>query len=217
MTTASVPVVPDAPEARRWLQEELAKPVYEAARPTWFDRASQAFFDWLGSLSAPGGDGWGDWVPVIVIAFVLVAAVAAWLIYGLPRRNRRVRASVEMFGADDRRSAADMRLAAQAAAEAENWSLASEEIFRSLAANLFERTVLTVTPGTTAHGFAERASTAFPDAGPRLRDAADVFDRVRYLGVDGAEADFRALAALESDLRDREPARLEPLAQGAGA
>lgn len=215
MMILSVPVVPDAPEAQRWLQEELAKPSYAAARPTWFDRLSRAFFDWLGSLQAPGGSGWGDWVPAIVVAIVLAAALAAWLIYGSPRRNRRARTGVEMFGAHDRRSAAEMLRAAQAAAAAANWSLASEEIFRALAADLFERTVLTVTPGTTAHAFAERASAAFPAAGPRLREAADVFDRVRYLGVAGAETDYRSLAALESELRGRTAARLEPLMQGA--
>ncbi|KFF59569.1 hypothetical protein JF66_10395 [Cryobacterium sp. MLB-32] len=214
MTILAVPVVPDAPEAQRWLQEELAKPPYVAARPTWFDTLSQAFFDWLGSLTAPGGSGWGGWIPAIVVALVLAAALAAWLIYGPPRRNRRAGTAVQMFGADDRRSADDMRRAAQSAARAENWSLASEEIFRALAADLSERTVLTLTPGTTAHGFAERASAAFPAAGPRLRAAADVFDRVRYLGVAGADVDFQTLAALESDLRQQTPIRLEPLSRG---
>jgi len=204
-----IPVTPDGPEARRWLQDELLNARYEAARPTWFDRLSQAFFDWLGSLRLPDGAGWNSWLPAIVIAVVLVAIGAAWLIFGVPRRNRRrARASADLFGTDDRRSAAEMRRAAQTAAQGGDWSLAAEETFRAIAADLFERTVVSVTPGTTAHGFAERAATAFPAARSRLGRAADVFDRVRYLGVSGAEADFRALDALADELRGATPTRL---------
>ncbi|MDH6235993.1 DUF4129 domain-containing protein [Cryobacterium sp. CG_9.6] len=201
-----IPVTPDGPEAQRLLQDELLKPQYEAARPTWFDRLSQSFFDWLGSLQAPDGSGWGGWVAVVTVVIVLAALGAAWLIFGAPRRNRRrARATTDLFGVGDRRSAAEMRRAAQAAVQAGDWNLAAEEIFRALAADLFERTVVSVTPGTTAHGFAENAATAFPAQRRRLLDAADIFDRVRYLGVAGAENDFRTLESLENDLRGVAP------------
>jgi len=207
----TIPVSPDGPEAQRWLQEELAKPPYAAARPSWFDRLSQSFFDWLGSLSAPTGNSFTDWVPVVVTVLVAAAVVVAWLTFGAPRRNRRLRADLDMFGAQDRRSAAEMRRAADVAALAENWSLASEEIFRALAAELSERTVVTVTPGTTAHAFADRASAAFPGERTRLAQAAEVFDQVRYLGAAGSEADFRRLAVLESDVRGLTPAVMPPV------
>jgi len=205
----TIPVVPDAPEARRWVQEELAQPAYAASRPTWFDRLSQSFFDWLASLTAPAGDGWNAWIPVILAVLVAAAVLAAWFIFGVPRRNRRMQAASTLFGALDRRRAAEMRTAAESAALAENWGLASEEIFRALAADLAERTVVTVTPGTTAHAFATRAASAFPREQDRLADAAGVFDRVRYLGAAGAEADYRRIAALEKGLRGLMPTQVE--------
>jgi hypothetical protein len=206
---AAIPVEPYAPEARRWLSEELAKAAYQAARPTWFDRLSKAILDWFSSLTAPSGEGFGAWVPLIVTVVAVAMIVAAVLIFGLPRLNRRSRLPAVLFGTDDRRSAVDLRRAALAAASHRDWSLASAEMFRALARGLFERTVLIVTPGTTAHALAARAAEAFPQERVRLTRAAEVFDGVRYLGAEGTEPDFLALAALESDLRAATPLRHE--------
>jgi hypothetical protein len=200
-----VPVVPDAPDARQWLREELVKAPYAAARPTWFDRASQAFLDWLNSLAGS--------VPIVAAVLVLAVLVAGWLLFGAPKLARRRRADLDLFGAIDQRSSSEMRAAADAAAGRGDWSLACEEIFRALARGLAERTVLSVTPGTTAHDFAARAQLAFPSHGPALARAADTFDRVRYLEQVGLEPDYRALAALEAELRFAEPATLAPLTE----
>ncbi|TFD08308.1 DUF4129 domain-containing protein [Cryobacterium sp. TMT1-2-2] len=208
-----VPVVPDAPEARQWLREELAKAPYAAARPTWFDRASQAFLDWLQSLTISGDGNLKDWLPIVAVVLVLAALVAGWLLFGAPRLARRRRAVLDLFGTIDQRSSAEMRTAAEATASSGDWSLACEEIFRALARGLAERTVLVVSPGTTAHDFAARARQAFPAHGPALALAADTFDRVRYLEQAGTEPDYRALAALEAELRSAMPVVLAPLAE----
>ncbi len=75
-----VPVDPSSPQAQDWLRNELAKPEYQAAKPTWFDLASKAVQDWLGSLfNGPTGDAG----PVLLLVVVLVVAaliVAAFLI-----------------------------------------------------------------------------------------------------------------------------------------
>ncbi|TFB71417.1 DUF4129 domain-containing protein [Cryobacterium glaciale] len=205
-----VPVTPDAPEARQWLREELAKAPYEAARPTWFDRASQGFLDWINSLAASGDGSLADWLPVVAVVLILAALVAGWLLFGAPRLARRRKAGSDLFGTIDQRSSAEMRTAADAAASRGDWSLACEEIFRALARGLAERTVLSVTPGTTAHDFAARARLAFPPSGPALALAADTFDRVRYLEQAGTEPDYRALAALEAELRAASPVALTP-------
>lgn len=196
---------PTGPEAQELLRAELSKPPYVAAQPTWFDRLSKSFLDWLGSLSAPAGDGLGGWIPLVAVVLGLAAVTAAWLIYGPPRLNRRSRLGTELFGEHDERSAEVLRRAAATAAAAGRWDQAIAEMFRALARGLVERTVLTLSPGTTAHAFGELAAAGFESERQRLADAAKVFDAVRYLGSPGSQADYLALEALERELRHRQP------------
>lgn len=205
MLWARIPVDPDAPDAQRWLRDELAKAPYQAAKPTWFDRLSEAFFDWINSLTESTGDGFVNWVPVILTLVAVAVLVAVFLIFGRPRLNQRSQLPGELFGEDDRRGADEMRRSAVAAAAGGDWSLASQEMFRALARGLAERTVLIVTPGTTAHSWTARAANAFPAERGRLSEAAEVFDQVRYLGVAGTQQGYLAVAALESDLRSAKP------------
>jgi hypothetical protein len=200
-----VPVVPDAPEARDWLLDELSKPEYAAARPSLFDELSQAFFDWLMGLFQPGDSVPLDWLPVAIIGLVVAGLVAALLIWGLPRVNRRSRPSTGLFGDDDRRTATELRRAAETAASDGDWTLAVLEQFRAIARGLAERTIVLVSPGTTAHDFAFRASEAFPRDSDDLAIAAEVFDRVRYLGHDGSSEDFDRLRQLDGRLQKESP------------
>ena len=202
---------PDAPEARQWLREELAKAAYQAARPTWFDRLSKAVLDWFGSLTAPSDSLLAPWVPLVLTVLLGAALVAAYLIFGPPRRARRSTTAAELFGEDDRRSSEDLRRAAAAAAAGGDWTLAAQEMFRALARGLIERSVLLVTPGTTAHAFADRAAEAFPEHAAGLAEAARRFDRVRYLGDQGTEPDYLQVRALELALRATRPRRLDVL------
>ena len=80
-------------------------------------------------------------------------------------------------------------------------------MFRALARGLSERTIVTTNPGTTAHGFARQAATAFPDAAARLASAADDFDRVRYLGATGTAEQWTAICDLERELRSAKAVR----------
>lgn len=202
---SGVPVDPDAQQARDWLVDELSKADYRAAQPTWFDRLSSAIFEWLQSLTvgaAGGPPGIGVLIVVLVIAVILVIA---FLVFGLPRLNRRSGVTGSLFGDDDARDSAAMRRAADAAAANGDFALAIAEIFRSTARGLAERTVLTTSPGTTAHDFAVRAAAAFPEVGSALGDAATAFDEVRYLGRAGSREQYDAMAALELSLRTARP------------
>ncbi|MGV8884394.1 MAG: DUF4129 domain-containing protein [Microbacteriaceae bacterium] len=202
---ASVPVDPDSPEAKRLLQDELAKPEYQAAQPTWFDTLSAAVFEWLRSLQFAGVEGPPGVALLVVLVAVVIGLVVLFLIFGLPRLNRRSRITGSLFGENDARDAAAMRRDAEAAARAGDHTLATAEMFRAIARGLAERTVVTTMPGTTAHEFAVRAGGAFPAYSDALALASASFDNVRYLGGSASADVYDQVARLESDLRVAKP------------
>ena len=206
----SVPVEPDGEQGRNWLLDELGKSTYQAARPTWFDLASQAFFDWLDSLLSSANQGQGAAALIVVVLLLTALLVAAFLIFGRPRLNRRSRLASAVFGEDDARTAAEMRAAADRAAATGDWTTAIAELFRALARGLDERTLVEVFPGMTARGFARAASAPFPDSADALSAAATAFDDVRYLGRAGTEEQYRRMADLDAALRARPPVLAAP-------
>lgn len=204
-----VPVDPDAPEARRWLIEELAKEKYHPAAesPSWLRDWLRSIQEWFNGLLEGIGSPAGS--PIWLLVLIVVAAavlVVAFLIFGVPRLNRRSRERGELFGDDDERDSESLRRAATKAAEAGDLATAIAEMFRALARGLSERTIVTTSPGTTAHGFVRQAASAFPDAAARLANSADDFDRVRYLGVSGTAEQWQTMSALERELRTATPA-----------
>jgi len=206
-----IPVEPDAPEAAEWLITELSKPEYQAARPTLFDRIAQAIADWLASLQIGSVEGPPALGFAIVIALVVVGLIVAFLVFGVPRLNRRSTATGALFGDDDARTAAMLRREAEDAAARGDYSAAVVNLFRCIARGLAERTIVTTSPGTTARDFARRSGQQFPDLSTNLVDAAVMFDAVRYLGQEGTPEQYAALATLEGRLRATRPT-LEPVA-----
>lgn len=200
-----VPVDPSSGQGRQWVVAELSKPEYRAAQPTWFDRLSSDFQRWLESLRIQSNGLTQAPILLIVAAIVIAAIVAAYFVFGPPRLNRRSTIGA-LFGEGDVRDAAAMRRAAEDAGRRGEYTAAIEEMFRSVARGLAERTVVTVDPGTTATGFARQATAAFPGLAEELTAAASAFDRVRYLGIAGTEEGWREVAALERSLRDARPA-----------
>jgi hypothetical protein len=201
-----VPLTPDDKQARDLLAEELAKSEYQAAKPTWFDQLVQGFFDWMNGLTVGNATGPPAFGLLLVLVVVAALVVIAFLVFGLPRLNRRSRVSGSLFGEDDARTAAQLRTAAATAAAAGDYSLAIAELFRAIARGLAERTLLTTTPGTTAHGFAVRAGRMFESQSLALAEAATAFDAVRYLGEAGTRAQFEQLERLDEALRAARPA-----------
>ncbi|MFB9309305.1 hypothetical protein BJY17_001234 [Agromyces hippuratus] len=200
------PLDPDAPEARRWLEDELTGPEYQAAKPSPFDVAMQAIRDWFfglfdGATGLPG--------PVLTLLLVLLVAaivVVGLLVFGVPRLRRRRRGEVPLFDDHDLRDLDTLRRAATAAAGAGDWPLAIEERFRALVRGLVEREVVTVHPGTTARAFADAAASSFPDLAAELRGAAGGFDGVRYLGRAGSPDEYARVTDLERRVADARPA-----------
>ena len=200
-----VPVDPDGPEARRWLLDELSKPAYQSAQPSWFDQLVRQIEDWINSLINGLGSvqipGIGNLLGIVAVAIVVLLLVVAFLIFGLPRISRRSSAGGALFTEHDTRDAATMRRDAERAAASGDYTAAIAELFRALARGLDERTLVSTFPGSTASDLAARAGGVFPDAASRLHDAAASFDGVRYLGATGTVAEWNRLVALEHELR----------------
>lgn len=201
-----VPVDPPPPDARNWLIDELSKPQYQAAKPTLFDEIAKAVGDWLNSLQVGDLEGPPVVGYAVIIALVIAGLVVAFVIFGLPRLNRRSSVAGVLFGDNDVRSAADMRSDAAAAASRGDYPTAIAELYRAIARGLAERSIVTVSPGTTARGCATAAATSFPQFEARLLAAAGAFDEVRYLGHSGSAESYADIVALEAELRAARPA-----------
>ncbi len=195
-----VPVDPHSGPAREWIIAELSKPEYQAAKPTWFDQASAAFWNWLNSLKLQANGVTQAPVLLLVGLVVIAVIVAAYLFFGPPRLNRRSSVGA-LFGQSDERNAEAMRRSAADAAARSDYTVAIEELFRSVARGLAERTIVTTSPGTTARDFAAQAGVMFPLLAGRLVAAAMTFDRVRYLGDIGTAEAYLELVALDAEVR----------------
>ncbi|MET0782590.1 MAG: DUF4129 domain-containing protein [Microbacterium sp.] len=205
------PLTPDGDEARRWAERELADPVYAASEPTPLDRIAQAIADFFEALFATqlSGD-WGPWVAVIAAVVVVLVIVAAFLVWGVPRATGRSRASATLFGADEQRSAADLRRDAASSASKGEWDAAIVLRFRALARGLVERGAVDTPPGATVHAFARAAARAFPGHADALEAAAAAFDDVRYLRRPGTEELYLRIAAVDETVSAARPLLHEP-------
>ncbi|KQQ28021.1 DUF4129 domain-containing protein [Frondihabitans sp. Leaf304] len=203
----SAPLTPSPDEARRLLQEELAKGEYAASRPGLLDRAASAFWDWVTSLRFGSVEGAPALVLVVLLVVVAAVLVVVFVVYGLPRLNRRGVADGALFGVDDSRSADDLRTSAARAAASGDHAQAIIEQFRAVARALDERDLVTTSPGTTAHAFATQAGVPFAAFASRILDSSRVFDEVRYLDRPGTATDFEALRALDAELEAATPTR----------
>jgi Domain of unknown function (DUF4129) len=200
------PLDPDAPEARRWLEDELAKPEYTSAQPNAFDEAMQAIRDWIASLFQGATGIPGPLLTLLIFVVLALLIVVGLLVYGVPRLRRRRRATAPLFDDADRRDLETLRRAAAAAAVAGDWALAIEERFRALVRGIVERDLIRVHPGTTARSVADAAMSPFPTHEVALRAAAADFDAVRYLGRAGNRERYDALTELERTIAATAPA-----------
>lgn len=208
---AGPPLMPSGDEARRWAEQELSDPAYAAAQPTAFDRIAQAIGDFVrGILTARLPDGAGSAFAIVAAILVVALAIAAILVWGLPRTTARSRPdTAELFGEPERRSAARLRaLAASSAAQAE-WDAAIVLRFRALARGLEERGILETPPGATVHAFARAAGRPFPDWAAALEGAAGVFDDVRYLRHPSTEDMYRRVSSVDDALSAARPVVVE--------
>lgn len=207
---AEVPVVPDADQARRWLEQELADPVYHQRPSLW-----QRLLEWLEGLFE-GVDG----IPLgnvgtlaAVLGGLLLLVLIAFLVTGPVRRSRRIAGAGSVLDADDRRTAADLRASADAAAARADWATAVADRFRAVVRSLEERAVLEERPGRTAHEAVEAAGLRLPAHAVDLRAAGRLFDDVVYGERTPHAADDAALRELDARVAATRPT-LPPLPAG---
>ncbi|WP_060906555.1 DUF4129 domain-containing protein [Streptomyces scabiei] len=190
--------------AREAARRELSKGMYHQNDPSWYERAMDAFWEWLdkvfgaASAATPGGT-----LGLVVIVLAVLALLGAlWWRLGTP--HRAPTSSTVLF--DDRpRSAAEHRATAEAQAAQGHWNQAVQERMRGVVRSLEERALLDVRPGRTADEAASEAGTSLPAHADLLHTAARDFDDVSYGGRSASEETYLRLAALDTDLERARP------------
>lgn len=185
--------------AQRLARAELAKPAYHRHQP-WPQRLLHAVAEAVDRLfrlasAAPGG--WWAVVALVIAAVAAAVAIAHWA--GPVRRTRRLppghAAPLHAETARGHRAQA-MRLA-----EAGDYGGALCEQVRAMAAELEERAVLPSRPGRTADEFAAEAAQVLRAHTTGLRDAAQMFDEIRYGDRVGTAAGYGRVRDLDGLIR----------------
>ncbi|AIY01305.1 hypothetical protein ART_1706 [Arthrobacter sp. PAMC 25486] len=201
---ADIPVVPGADEARRWAQEELAKKVYQDAKPGWaeqlFAMLKKAFAELLGKLGVADA----NIGLAVVVGLVLLAAIAIVLIIR-PRLNRRKAATDAVFDGEKILSSEQHRTMARTAARSGDFHTAVSESFRAMVRAAEERAVSVPALGLTAAEIVGVLERAFPSHREALLHSAELFNAVRYGMVPPTAAMYEELQATERSLAATTP------------
>lgn len=190
--------------AREAARRELSKRMYHENDPSWFQRALNAFWEWVDKLfnAASSATPGGPLGLVVVIAAIALVVGALWWRLGTPHRGP---ASAAALFDDRPRSAADHRAAAEAHAAQGHWNQAVQERMRAIVRALEERALLDLRPGRTADEAAAEAGRALPSHTDRLRSAARDFDDVTYGGRAATEQSYQRIAELDRGLDRTRP------------
>lgn len=202
---AQVPVDPDAQTAREWAEAELAQPIYHQ-RPSLLRMVLDWVLEQLARAQAATSSLDPRAAAITVALVLLVGGGIALVVAGPVRRARRARGSVEVFGGDDRRTAAELRAGAEALAAQGQWTEAVLDRFRAILRDLEDRVVLDPRPGRTAHEAAERAGVRLPGCAADLRRAARLFDDLCYGSAEATRDDDAWLREVDQRVAASRPA-----------
>jgi Domain of unknown function (DUF4129) len=180
---------------------ELSKGIYHHS-VAWTVRLER----WLvRTLNTAGQAVPGGWWALIALAALLVITVAAALAWIGPVARSRPRAQVPILSGAQL-SARDHRQNAERLAAAGDFTAAIIESVRAIAAELEERSILPPRPGRTADELATEASGPLPAQAEQLRDAARLFDDVRYGDRPGTARGYQRLRDIDAGIRAARPA-----------
>ena len=195
LAVTGVPVVPDEPTARDWVEDELRDPVYAENQPGLLQRAISWVVERLGSIGDTGPSLWFWVVALVVVALVVVLVVRRT---GFARAVARSGHGSGEVGTDPTVGADEYRRRAASAAAAGDWRVAVLEQFRATVRSLEERTVLEPRPGRTADEAASEAGALLPERAADLAAAARVFDDVCYGDREAGPAQHQQLVATDT-------------------
>ncbi|MFH5878102.1 DUF4350 domain-containing protein [Arthrobacter sp. NA-172] len=197
------PVDPNREEARRWAAEELSKAQYASAKPSWIDDIWNQFLEWLRSLNSGSLNGTNISLPVIGALAVVLIVVAVMVVR--PRLNARRKESAEVFDGEVSANADVFRARASAAAAREDWQTAVVEQFRAVVRSAEDRAVIDIQAGRTADEAAAQLGRAFGTASSNLKNAAALFDGVKYGKAPATAADHASVLALDMEMSAMKP------------
>lgn len=212
-----VPVDPDAAEAARWAEAELADPIYHQ-RESLLTKALGWVLEQLqdARVVLTGVD--PRVAALVVAALVLIGGLIALLVAGPVARARRAQRSAEVFGSD-RRTAAELRASADDLASRGLWTEAVLDRFRAMLRSLEERALLDERPGRTAHEAAYEVAARIPSRSDDLHRAARLFDDLCYGDAVATADDDTWLRRVDDRLADSRPSQpatieVEPAVHG---
>ena len=196
---ADVPVDIGRDDARRAAIEELAKPVYQEAKPSLIVRALRWLIQHVLELfalatQAPGG------VFGLILLAILALVIVLIIRFGVGKFARTAARDAAVFG-ETLRKAAEHRAAADAAAAAGDWATAVRERFRAIIRQLEEDGRLDRRPGRTADEAAHEAGRSLPAYAGALRVGAQIFDEVVYGEHPASASHDERLRALDEAVR----------------
>lgn len=195
------PLTPDSPEAREWLERELAKPEYQAEQGL-LDRIIEWVLRQLDGGPTGALPGPVLWLLLAVVVVGIILVVARSL-----RSNPGDRSADagEVFGDGRLRTATQHRQAARAAMADGDHDLAVLEAFRGMARDGADRTLLPDSPGMTVQEVLVGLTRAFPTKGDPLASSAAAFDDVRYGDARASAATATSVVALGEELAGETP------------
>lgn len=201
---ADLPVVPDRDTARDWLSSELQRPEY-AERESLLSRAISWFMDLLSGIDWPSTSMSGPQLGLVIAVVAVLILGIAWLVAGPVRLGRERTGSAKVLDADDARTAAQMRVSADAAAVSGDWQTACADRFRAVVRSLEERVIIEPRPGRTAQEAAADAGERLPAHAVSLAAGADLFDGVEYGDRVATAADDATLRTLDAEITAARP------------
>lgn len=198
-------LAPDAEEARRLLEEELAGRAYVEAQPGLLERILTEVLRSLGRLlDGVGGLAPGPGTLVLALGAALLIIVAVVLIR--PRLNARGRNRESAVFDDALTHSADHhRGRAAALAAGGDWNGAVTETLRAVIRSAEERLVVADQPGRTATEAAAQLGAVFPTLSLDVAWLAEVFNETHYGNGTASGGDYRRAAGIDARLVAERP------------